>query len=161
MPSFDIVSQVDMQEVRNAVDQASREIVNRYDFKGTDTSVKLTDDGIVVDSSSEGRLDAAVDVLKSKLVKRNVSLKSIGGGDPKQVGGGRFQATFTLNQGISQDAAKELSKEIRDMKLKVTVQIQGDQLRVQGKNRDDLQQVIAAVKGLDFRLPLQYVNFRD
>lgn len=161
MPSFDIVSQVDMQEVRNAVDQASREIVNRYDFKGTDTSVKLTDDGIVVDSSSEGRLDAAVDVLKSKLVKRNVSLRSIGGGEPKQVGGGRFQATFTLNQGISQDAAKELSKDIRDLKMKVTVQIQGDQLRVQGKNRDDLQQVIAAVKALDFRLPLQYVNFRD
>ncbi len=161
MPSFDIVSQVDMQEVRNAVDQASREIVNRYDFKGTDTSVKLTDDGIVVDSSSEGRLDAAVDVLKTKLVKRNVSLRSIGGGDPKQVGGGRFQATFTLNQGISQDAAKELSKGIRDLRMKITVQIQGDQLRVQGKNRDDLQQVIAAVKALDFRLPLQYVNFRD
>jgi uncharacterized protein YajQ (UPF0234 family) len=161
MPSFDIVSQVDMQEVRNAVDQASREIVNRYDFKGTDTSAKLTDDGIVVESSSEGRLDAAVDVLKTKLVKREVSLKSIGGGVPRQIGGGRFQATFTLNQGIAQDAAKELSKEIRDMKLKVTVQIQGDQLRVQGKNRDDLQQVIAAVKGLDFRLPLQYVNFRD
>ncbi len=161
MPSFDIVSQVDMQEVRNAVDQASREIVNRYDFKGTDTSAKLTDDGIVVESSSEGRLDAAVDVLKTKLVKREVSLKSIGGGVPKQIGGGRFQATFTLNQGIAQDAAKELSKEIRDMKLKVTVQIQGDQLRVQGKNRDDLQEVIAAVRALDFRLPLQYVNFRD
>ena len=161
MPSFDIVSQVEMQEVRNAVDQTSREIVNRYDFKGTGTTVKLTDDGIVIDSNSEGRLDAAVDVLKGKLVRRDVSLKSIGGGEPKQVGGGRYQATFTLNEGIAQDAAKELSKEIRDMKLKVTVQIQGDQLRVQGKKRDDLQQVIAAVKALDFRLPLQYINYRD
>ena len=161
MPSFDIVSQVDMQEVRNAVDQASREIVNRYDFKGTGTTVRITDDGILVDSNSEGRLDAAVDVLKGKLVRRDVSLKSIGGGEPKQVGGGRYQATFTLNEGIAQDAAKELSKEIRDMKLKVTVQIQGDQLRVQGKKRDDLQQVIAAVKALDFRLPLQFVNYRD
>ena len=161
MPSFDIVSQVDMQEVRNAVDQSAREIVNRYDFKGTGSTVTLTDDGIVVDSNSEGRLDAAVDVLKGKLVRRNVSLKSLGGGEPKQVGGGRYQATFTLNQGISQDAAKELSKEIRDMKLKVQVQIQGDQLRVQGKKRDDLQQVIAGVKALDFRLPLQYINFRD
>ena len=161
MPSFDIVSQVDMQEVRNAVDQASREIVNRYDFKGTDTTVRLTDDGIVVESSSDGRLDAAVDVLKGKLVRRNVSLKSIAGGEPKQVGGGRYQATFTLNEGIAQDAAKELSKEIRDMKLKVQVQIQGDQLRVQGKKRDDLQEVIAAVKDLDFRLPLQYINYRD
>ena len=161
MPSFDIVSQVDMQEVRNAVDQASREIVNRYDFKGTGASVALTDDGIVVEANSEGRLDAAVDVLKGKLVRRNVSLKSLGGGEPKEVGGGRYQATFTLNQGISQDAGKELSKEIRDLKLKVQVQIQGDQLRVQGKKRDDLQDVIAAVKAMDFRLPLQYVNFRD
>lgn len=161
MPTFDIVSQVDMQEVRNAVDQASREIVNRYDFKGTDSSVRLTDDGIVVESNAEGRLTAAVDVLKGRLVKRNVSLKSIAGGDPKQIGGGRYQATFTLNEGIAQDAAKELSKAIRDMDLKVQVQVQGDQLRIQGKKRDDLQEVIAAVKGLDFRLPLQYVNFRD
>lgn len=161
MPTFDIVSQVDMQEVRNAVDQASREIVNRYDFKGTDSSVRLTDDGIVVESNAEGRLTAAVDVLKGRLVKRNVSLKSIAGGDPKQIGGGRYQATFTLNEGIAQDAAKELSKAIRDMALKVQVQVQGDQLRIQGKKRDDLQEVIAAVKGLDFRLPLQYVNFRD
>ncbi len=161
MPSFDIVSQVDMQEVRNAVDQTSREILNRYDFKGTDTTARLSEDGITVESSSEGRLDAAIDVLKGKLVRRNVSLKSIAGGDSKQVGGGRSQALFTLNQGIAQDAAKELSKEIRDLKLKVTVQIQGDQLRVQGKKRDDLQEIIAAVKSLDFRLPLQYVNFRD
>lgn len=161
MPSFDIVSQVDMQEVRNAVDQAAREITNRYDFKGTGTSVKLTDDGIVLESSAEGRLDAAVDVLKTKLVHRSVSLKSIGGGEPKQIGGGRFQCTFTLNQGIAQEAAKELSKDIRDLGLKVQVQIQGDQLRVQGKKRDDLQDVIAAMRDLDFRLPLQYVNFRD
>ncbi len=161
MPSFDIVSQVDMQEVRNAVDQASREIVNRYDFKGTDSAIRLSDDGITVESSAEGRLDAAIDVLKSKLVRRSVSLKSIAGGDPKQIGGGRFQAVFTLNEGIAQDAAKELSKLIRDMKLKVQVQIQGEQLRVQGKKRDDLQEVITAVKALDFRLPLQYVNFRD
>ncbi|GMR02419.1 MAG: YajQ family cyclic di-GMP-binding protein [Acidimicrobiia bacterium] len=161
MPSFDIVSQVDSQEVRNAVDQTSREVLNRYDFKGTDTTARLSEDGITVESSSEGRLDAAIDVLKGKLVRRNVSLKSITGGDPKQVGGGRFQAVFILNQGIAQDAAKELSKEIRNLKLKVTVQIQGDQLRVQGKKRDDLQEIIAAMKSLDFRLPLQFVNFRD
>jgi len=161
MPSFDIVSQVDTQEVRNAVDQTSREILNRYDFKGTDTTAHLSEDGITLESSSEGRLDAAIDVLKGKLIRRKVSLKSITGGDPKQVGGGRSQAVFTLNQGIAQDAAKELSKEIRGLKLKVTVQIQGDQLRVQGKKRDDLQEIIAAVKALDFRLPLQFVNFRD
>ena len=150
-----------MQEVRNAVDQASREIVNRYDFKGTDTSIRLAEDGITVESSSEGRLDAAVDVLKGKLVRRNVSLKSISGGDPQQIGGGRYKATFTLNEGISQDAAKELVKDIKSMKLKVQAAIQGDQVRVSGKKRDDLQEVIVAVKALDFRLPLQYVNFRD
>ena len=161
MPSFDIVSQVDMQEVRNAVDQAMREVISRYDFKGTDSSVRLTEDGIVVESSSDHRLEAAVDVLKDKLVRRQVSLKSIAGGEPKQIGGGRFRATFILNQGIAQDAAKELTKTIKEAKLKVQVAIQGDQLRVSGKKRDDLQEVIAMVKGLDFRLPLQFVNYRD
>jgi len=161
MPSFDIVSQVDMQEVRNAVDQASREIVNRYDFKGTDTSVDLGEDSITIESDSDGRVEAAIDVLKGKLVKRSVSLKSIAGGEIKQIGGARSQAEFTLNEGIAQDAAKELVKLIKDMKLKVQVAIQGDQLRITGKKRDDLQEVIAAVKGLDYRLPLQYVNFRD
>jgi hypothetical protein len=161
MPSFDIVSQVDMQEVRNAVDQASRELVNRYDFKGTNTTVTLSDEGITVESSAEGRLDAAIDVLKSKLIKRQVSLKSISGGEPKEIGGGRYRALFTLNEGISQDAAKELVKDIKAMKLKVQVQIQGDQVRVSGKKRDDLQEVIVDVRGLDFRLPLQFINFRD
>lgn len=161
MPSFDIVSQVDIQEVRNAVDQASRELVNRYDFKGTNTSVKLSDEGITVESSADGRLDAAVDVLKTKLVKRNVSLKSIAGGEPKEIGGGRYQAVFTLNEGIAQDAAKELVKDIKDLKMKIQVQIQGDQLRVSGKKRDDLQNVIAAIKTMDFKLPLQYINFRE
>lgn len=161
MPSFDIVSRVDMQEVRNAVDQSMREVISRYDFKGTDSSIRLTDEGIAVESASEGRIEAAIDVLKGKLVRRNVSLKSIAGGEPKQVGGGRYRAIFTLNEGIAQDAAKELTKDIKDMGLKAQVAIQGDQLRVSGKKRDDLQQVIAAVKNLDFRLPLQYVNFRD
>jgi hypothetical protein len=150
-----------MQEVRNAVDQASREITQRYDFKGTGTSVALKDDGIVLESSAEGRLDAAVDVLKEKLVRRKVSLKSLAGGDVKPAAGARVRAVYTLNQGIAQEAARELSKTIRDSKLKVQVQIQGDQLRVQGKKRDDLQEVIALLRDLDYRLPLQYVNFRD
>jgi uncharacterized protein YajQ (UPF0234 family) len=161
MASFDIVSQVDMQEVRNAVDQASREIVNRYDFKGTDSSIRLSDEGITVESASDGRLEAAIDVLKGKLIRRNVSLKSIAGGEPKEIGGGRYRAVFTLNEGIAQDAAKELVKDIKGMKLKVQVAIQGDQVRVSGKKRDDLQDVIVGVKALDFRLPLQYINFRD
>lgn len=161
MPSFDVVSQIDMQEVRNAVDQAAREIVNRYDFKGTNTTVALTESGISIESSAEGRLEAAIDVLKGKLVKRKVSLKAIAGGEIKPAAGGRVQTLFTLNQGIAQEAARELSKTVRDSKLKVQVQIQGDQLRVQGKKRDDLQSVIQLLKDLDYRLPLQYVNFRD
>ena len=150
-----------MQEVRNAVDQAAREIVNRYDFKGTDTRISISDDGISLESSADGRLEAAIDVLKGKLVKRKVSLKAISGGDIKPAAGGRVQTVFALSQGIPQDAAKELSRTIRDAKLKVQVQIQGDQLRVQGKKRDDLQQVIQLLRELDYRLPLQYINFRD
>lgn len=161
MPSFDVVSQVDIQEVRNAVDQSMREIVNRYDFKGTDTKIAITEEGISVESASDQRVDAAVDVLKTKMVRRNVSLKSLGGGEIRPAAGGRSRAEFTLNEGISQDAARELSKHIRGMGIKVQIQVQGDQLRVQGKKRDDLQVVIAELKGLDYRLPLQYVNFRD
>lgn len=161
MPSFDVVSQVDAQEVRNAVDQSMREIVNRYDFKGTDTKITITEEGISVESASDQRVDAAVDVLKTKMVRRSVSLKSLGGGDIRPAAGGRSRAEFTLNEGISQDAARELSKHIRDMGIKVQIQVQGDQLRVQGKKRDDLQAVIAELKGLDYRLPLQYVNLRD
>lgn len=161
MPTFDIVSEVDPQEVANAVDQTTRELVNRYDFRGTNSTVSLADNEIVLESSTDQRLEAAIDVLKEKLVRRKVSLKALSGGTPKEIGGGRYQATFALNQGIAQDAAKELSKAVRDAKLKVQVQIQGTQLRVQGKKRDDLQQVIALLKDLDYRLPLQYINFRD
>jgi uncharacterized protein YajQ (UPF0234 family) len=161
MPSFDVVSQVDMQEVRNAVDQAVREITNRFDFKGTGTKLKLSDEGISLESNADGRLEAAVDVLKGRLVKRKVSLKAIAGGDIKPAAGGRVQTLFTLNEGIPQDAAKELAKLIRDSKLKVQVQVQGDQLRVQGKKRDDLQEVIQLLRDLDYRLPLQYINYRD
>jgi len=161
MPSFDIVSQVDMQEVRNAVDQSMREVVNRYDFKGTGTSITLSEDGITIESASDHRVEAAIDVLKTKLVKRKVSLKSLSGGEIKPAAGGRAVAVFALNQGIAQNDAKELSKAIRDMKLKAQAQIQGDQLRVQAKKRDDLQTVIAAVKALDFPVPLQFVNYRD
>lgn len=150
-----------MQEVRNAVDQARRETTTRYDFRGTDTEIQLTEETIAVESASEGRAEAAIEVLRDKLVKRKVSLKSLAGGTIKPAAGARSRAEFTLNSGIAQDAAKELSKSIRDTKLKVQVQIQGDQLRIQGKKRDDLQEAIAHLKQLDFRLPLQYVNFRD
>jgi len=160
MPSFDVVSEVDEQEVRNAVDQAARETRTRYDFKGTETEVRLTDDGIVLESSSEGRLEAAVVVLNEKLVRRQVSLKSLSGGEPKEVGGARFRSVYSLNQGIDQDSARELAKLVRELKLKVQAQVHGDRIRVTGKKRDELQQVIAAFKDLDYKLPLQYVNYR-
>jgi hypothetical protein len=161
MPSFDVVSEVDMQEVRNAVDQAARETRTRFDFKGTDTEVRLTEDGIVLESSSEARLEAAILVLKEKLVRRQVSIKSVSGGVPREVGKARFRADFSLNQGIDQDSARELAKHVRDLKLKVQAQVHGDRVRITGKKRDDLQDVIAVFKDLDYKLPLQFINFRD
>ena len=161
MPSFDVVSELDMQEVRNAVDQASRETATRFDFRGTDTTVVLSGEEIVIEADSEGRYDAAVDILQSKAIRRGLSIKTLDVGEAKPASGARVRGTVALLQGIPQEAAKELNKHIKDLKLKVQVQIQGDQLRVTGKKRDDLQEAIAALKELDFRLPLQYNNFRD
>lgn len=162
MPSFDVVSEVDKQELRNAVDQAARELSNRFDFRGTDSNVEISgDDLVVVESSAEGRLDAANQVLREKLIKRKIDPKAVSGGEPKQVGGGRFRSEWKLVQGIPQAEAKKLTKEIRDLGFKVQAQVQGEQIRIQGKKRDDLQSVIAHLKGLDFELPLQYLNFRD
>ncbi len=161
MPTFDVVSQVDLQEVRNAVDQAARELATRFDFKGTQSTVGLGESEIAVESSTDHRLEAAVQVLQEKLVRRKVSLKALGEGKPTEVGGARWRSVFKLNSGLPQDAARELVKTIKDTKLRVQVSIQGDSLRVQGKKRDDLQEVIALLRGLDYRLPLQYINFRD
>jgi cyclic-di-GMP-binding protein len=161
MPTFDVVSKVDLQEVRNAVDQANRETATRYDFKGTETRFSLAEDAITVDSSTEDRAKAAIDVLQEKLVRRKVSLKSLSGGTLQPAGGGRTRAVFTLNTGIDADSARELAKTVRDLGLKVQAQIQGDVIRVSGKKRDDLQTVIEALRGLDYRLPLQFINYRD
>ena len=161
MPSFDVVSEVDLQEVRNAVDQAARETSTRYDFKGTNTTVVLQGEEIVTESSTEDRLRAAVDVLKEKLIRRKIPLKAIGGGEPKEVGGGRYRSEFKVNQGIAQEAARELNKHVKNMKLKIQVQIQGDRLRISGKKRDELQEVISSLKELDYRIPLQFINYRD
>lgn len=161
MPSFDVVSELNMQELRNAVDQASRETATRYDFRGTDTTIALSENEIVIEADSEGRYDAAVDILQSKVIRRGLSLKVLDVGEAKPASGARVRGVVSLQEGIPQDAAKELNKHIKDLKLKVQVQIQGEQLRVTGKKRDDLQAAIAALKELDFRLPLQYNNFRD
>ena len=161
MPSFDVVSEVDLQEVRNAVDQAARETSTRYDFKGTSSTVVLQGEEIVAESSTEDRLRAVVDVLKEKLIRRKIPLKAIGGGEPKEVGGGRYRSEFKVNQGITQEAARELNKHVKNMKLKIQVQIQGDRLRISGKKRDELQEVISSLKELDYRIPLQFINYRD
>lgn len=162
MPSFDVVSEVDMQEVRNAVDQAARELANRYDFKGTNSSIELADDAIKMATSSEDRLIALRVLLEEKLVKRSVSLKSIDYGKVEEASGATVRQQAAIVAGISSDKARELNKFIKGLGLKgVQSQTQGDQLRVIGKKRDDLQAVIAELKAGDFGVPLQYTNFRD
>lgn len=162
MPSFDVVSEVDDQEVRNAVDQASREITTRYDFKGTSSSIELGDGEIRLHTSSEDRLDALRTVLEEKLVKRKVSLKSIDYGKVEEASGATVRQVASIQAGISSDKARELNKYIKALARKgVQSQTQGDQLRVTAKKRDDLQSVIASLKEEDFGVPLQFTNFRD
>jgi cyclic-di-GMP-binding protein len=162
MPSFDVTSEVDHQEVRNAVDQAQREIANRFDFKNTNSKIELADNTITLASATEDRLKAVRQVLEEKLVKRQVSLKAVSYGDVQDAAGGTVRQVTTLNAGISKEKATELNKHIKGLSLKgVQSQVQGEQLRVTGKKRDDLQAVIAALKEHDFGIPLQFGNFRD
>jgi uncharacterized protein YajQ (UPF0234 family) len=162
MPTFDIVSEVDMQEVRNAVDQANREAANRFDFKNTNSSIELGADELVLVSSTEDRLRALHQVLDEKLVKRHVSLKAFEDSKIEEAHQGTARQKVAIHAGISQEHAKRLNKFIKEMGLKgVSSQAQGDQLRVTGKKRDDLQAVIAACKESDFGIPLQFNNFRD
>jgi cyclic-di-GMP-binding protein len=162
MPTFDVVSELDMQEVRNAVDQASREVSTRFDFKGTDSTVELKDSTIELATESESRLTALTQVLEEKLVKRQVSLKALSYGKVEEASKGTVRQTVTLNSGISSDKGKEIGKFLKELGLKgVSHQVQGDQLRVSGKKRDDLQAAIQAMKEHDFGVPLQFTNFRD
>ncbi len=162
MPTFDVVSQVDMQEVRNAVDQTAREVSTRFDFKGTDSTVELQDGAIGLHSDSEQRLKALTQVLEEKLVRRKVSLKLLGYGKVEEASKGAVRQTVTLNVGINQEKAREIGKFLKGLNLKgVSHQVQGDQLRVSGKKRDDLQAAIQAMRDHDFGIPLQFVNQRD
>jgi uncharacterized protein YajQ (UPF0234 family) len=161
MPSFDVVSKLDLQEVDNAVNQTRKEVDQRYDFKGTRTEIAFEGEEIRIDSSDEHRVAAVVDVLQSKLVKRGVSLKSLEYGRIEPASGSRVRQTITLQQGIAEEKAKQITKRIKESKLKVQAQIQADQVRITGKNRDDLQAAIQLLKQDDVGLPLQFVNFRD
>ena len=158
--SFDIVSEVSMPEVSNAVDQAGRELAQRFDFKNTQTGISQDATLIEVRSSTEDRLKAAVDVLKDKVVKRGISLKAISEGPVQPAAKGTYKQNVHVQTGISEDKAKAIVKHVKGSGLKVQSQIQGEQVRITGKKKDDLQAVIAAVKEQDFDLPLQFTNFR-
>ena len=158
--SFDIVSKVDHQEAENAVNQARKEVEQRYDFKGTDASVAWSGEQILIKANTEERAKAVLDVLQSKLIKRGISLKSLDSGEPF-ASGKEYRIVSSLKNGISSENAKKISKIIRDEAPKgVKSQIQGDELRVQSKSRDDLQAVIALLKSSDLDIDLQFINYR-
>ena len=158
--SFDIVSKVDMMEVDNAVNMAAKEVGQRFDFKGTDASIKKTGEAIEMEANGEERVKAILDVLQSKLIKRGVSLKALDAGDPR-LSGKLWKLSVGLKQGIKQDDAKKISKLLRDEGPKgVKCQIQGDELRVSSKSRDDLQKCQALVREADLDFAVQFVNYR-
>ena len=162
--SFDVVSEVDLQEVRNAVDQARREISQRFDFKNTGSSVELSKDGgaeaIVVRSNTEQKVKDCVKVLEEKLVKRKVPLKALQHGAIEQAAGGTARQTLRLNQGISTEKGRQIVKFVKHLKVKAQVAVQADQVRVSAKSKDALQEVIAALREHDFGIPLQFTNYR-
>ncbi|MEV5278599.1 MULTISPECIES: YajQ family cyclic di-GMP-binding protein [unclassified Streptomyces] len=158
--SFDIVSKVERQEVDNALNQAAKEISQRYDFKGTDASIAWSGEKILMQANGEERVKAILDIFESKLIKRGISLKSLDAGEP-QLSGKEYKIFASIEEGISQDNAKKVAKAIRDEGPKgVKAQVQGDELRVSSKSRDDLQAVQALLKGKDFDFALQFVNYR-
>lgn len=160
MPSFDVVSKLDHHEVDNAVDQAKREVATRFDFKDTGTEIEKNQDGISIKSTSEGRVEGALKVLEEKMIKRKVSLLAL---DPQkaQPSGQTWRQLVKLKEGVDTERAKQIVKTIKDSKIKVQAAIQGDLVRVTGKKRDELQQVIALLKAQDVGLPLQFINFRE
>ena len=162
MPTFDVVSEVDLQEVRNAVDQASREVTTRFDFKDTNSRVELGDGIITMASITEDRLTALRQVLEEKLVKRKISLKAIEFGTVEVASGSTVRQVATLSAGINSDKSRDINKFLKALGIKgLTSQTQGEQVRVQHKKRDALQEAMAALKEEDFGVPLQYQNFRD
>ncbi len=162
--SFDVVSEIDLQELRNAVDQAHREISTRFDFKdtGSDLDLSIQTDNVTITarSNTEQKVKDVVRVLEEKLVKRKIATKALQKGNIEPAAGGTARQTMTITQGISTEKAREIVKFIKDQKLKAQVAIQGDQVRVSSKSRDILQDVIASLKEHDFGIPLQFVNYR-
>lgn len=161
MPSFDLVSEVDIQEVRNAVDQVNREISTRYDFKGTNVTVELIEQTVSIHADDNMRLKSVQDLLREKFAKRKVSLKSVEFKEPTKAGGGTLKQDLIIKQGLSDEDLKKLNKLIKNQKIKVNTQIQGNHLRVMSKKKDDLQAVIQFLRSEVKDLDLQFINFRD
>ena len=161
MPSFDIVSQVDQQEVKNAVEQTNKEISNRFDFKGSDARVEQNELVLTVYADDEFKLGQVTDVLRARLAKRNVDVRALEPGAMEKISGDKVKRPITVKVGVPQDKAKHIQKLIKDSKLKVAASIQGDAVRVSGAKKDDLQAAIQLVKKSMVELPLQYINFRD
>lgn len=161
MPSFDIVSKVDMQEVDNAVNQAIKEIGQRYDFKGSKSEITQEKDSVKVLSEDDYKLKAVIDVLQTKFLKRNISIKALQYGKIEPASGSMVRQIISVQQGISKEKGKEIIAVIKESKLKVQAQIQDDQVRVTGKNRDDLQDAIQLLKGKDLDVEMQFTNFRE
>ena len=160
MPTFDVVSEVDNHELTNAVDQINREVTTRFDFKGSDAKVELKDTVMTFDAASSFQLKQMRDIMVNKFSKRGIDTNCLDRGKVEERGMRAYQ-TITVKQGISKEDAKKIIKKIKDSKLKVQAAIQGEQLRVTGKKRDDLQSVMALLKDSDIELPLQFINFRD
>ena len=160
MPSFDIVSKLDLHELTNAVDQANRELANRFDFKGTGAVYEREETVVTMQAQAEFQLKQMLDILKQRLASRQIDIRCMEVDDP-ETNLASAKQKVTLKQGIEQPLAKEIVKKIKDAKLKVEAQIQGDKLRVTGKKRDDLQAAIALLRAADLKMPLQYENFRD
>lgn len=161
MPSFDIVSKVDHMEVQNAVNQAQKELTNRFDFKGANAEIKLEKNEIKLSANDQFKIKALEEMVVGRLSKRGISLKSVDRGEPDISPLGHARQSIKIKEGIDGKVAKEITAFIRDSKLKVTASIQGDEVRVSGKSRDDLQEVIGAVRGHDFPVALDFVNFRE
>jgi len=161
VPSFDIVSQVDRQEVKNAVEQANKEITNRYDFKGSDARVEQAELVLTVFADDEFKLGQVLDVLRIRMAKRNIDVRCLELGAAERISGDKVKRPVTVKVGVPQDKGKQIQKLLKDAKLKVAASIQGDAVRVQGAKKDDLQTAIQLVKQSVADLPLQFTNFRD
>ncbi len=161
MPSFDIVSQVDRQEVKNAVDQTNKEVGNRFDFKGSDARVELAELVLMVFADDEFKLGQVTDVLRGRLAKRNIDVRCLELGTLEKISGDKVKRPITVKVGVPQDKGKQIQKLVKDAKLKVAASIQGDAVRISGAKKDELQAAIQLVRASIADLPLQFINFRD